>query len=250
MIAALQPCSFIDFDGHLAAVLFTQGCNLRCRYCHNPQLCAPTGDTTISFDEVIEFLASRSGKLTGVVVSGGEPSLHPELPRLLEMIVAAGFATKLDTNGLKPDAVLRIASDQLVDYVAVDVKLAPGMPSSWLCGADRQPESALQTLRGVVAEGVRCEARTTVVRELHDESILSMIARELASAGVGAWRLQPMRVSTVLDPTAKLSPPEPSTLAFAADVAASLGVEVVSRRSTNCYTSLYAGTRNAERQSS
>ena len=229
MIAGLQPCSFIDFPGRLAAVLFTQGCNMRCRYCHNPQLCPFEGEKEIVFEEVRAFLESRRGKLIGVVVSGGEPTLHKKLPGLLRKIRSLDFAVKLDTNGSRPGVVLDLAQDELLDYVAVDVKVAPGSSSLRLCGMEGQAEYALKTLRILVEAGIPCEARTTVIEGVHNAKGLGTIALALALAGVPAWRLQPVEARVVLDPDASLAPPAQDLLNRAAGFAASLGIDAVSR---------------------
>lgn len=239
MIGGLHPCSFNDFPGHLAAVVFTRGCNLRCRYCHNPSLCSVSGDPTHTVDEVASFLRTRAGKLTGVVVTGGEPSLHRELSTLLRTVRSLGFATKLDTNGMRPSRVAGLLDNGYVGYLAVDVKVAPGSSSSWLCGQEDQAELALETLGLAVRAGVQCEARTTVVRQVHGAAELASIARGVGSVGVSSWRIQPVRSNRVLDPSAPLEPPDLARLSDAVSLARSLGVnatvrnaEVVSGRST------------------
>ena len=186
MIGGLHPCSFNDFPGHLAAVVFTRGCNLRCRYCHNPSLCSVSGDPTHTVDEVASFLRTRAGKLTGVVVTGGEPALHGKLSNLLRTVRGLGFATKLDTNGMLPSRVAELFHNGCVDYLAVDVKVAPGSSSSWLCGREGQAELALETLALAVRAGVECEARTTVVRQVHGAVELASIARGVSVPLVSA----------------------------------------------------------------
>lgn len=229
MIGGFQPCSFIDYPGRIAAVLFTQGCNLKCRYCHNPQLCSPSAEPAVSIETVAAFLEKRRGKLTGVVVSGGEPTLHNSLHHLLHTIQSMGFPVKLDTNGTRPELVERLIAEKLVDFAAVDVKIAAGPSSLWLCGMENQADSALATLRLFVEAGIACEARTTVVDGLHNPENLSAIAEGLASAGVRAWRLQPVEAGKVLDPSVRLAPPEPELLARALDAARALGINASSR---------------------
>lgn len=226
MIAGLEPCSFIDFPGHLAAVLFTQGCNLRCRYCHNPDLCSATADKQIPLGSVYRFLEGRRDRLTGVVVTGGEPALHEALPDLLETVQSIGFAVKIDTNGTRKGAIERLVVKGLVDFVAVDVKVAPGSCSQWLCGVKHQAESALETLTGIIKAGVPCEARTTLVKGVHDAAALEAIACSLAAAGVRIWRLQPVRDGRVLDCSKPLVPPEPDILLRALNTARTLGIQI------------------------
>lgn len=230
MIAALHRCSFVDFPGHVAAVVFTGGCNLRCRYCHNPELCLAADAPGRSLQSVLDFLDTRHGKLTGVVVSGGEPALHAGLPAMLESIRTRGFAIKLDTNGTFPDAVKHVVDRGFIDYLAVDVKKEPGASSAWLCGADDQGTSALETLRHAARCGVPHEARTTVVGSEHGLDGLTRMARAFMDHGVRAWRIQIVETKRVLDPSADLAPPSDGVLACAVAVARDLGIDALVRR--------------------
>jgi pyruvate formate lyase activating enzyme len=230
MIAGLQSCSFIDFPGRLAAVLFTQGCNLRCRYCHNPQLCAPAGEEMLFIEDVSKFLRRRSGRLTGVVISGGEPSIHGQLRHLIDLVHSLGFGVKLDTNGMLPERVRDLVLVAHVDYVAVDVKVAPGTSSKWLCGADTQAESALKTVRYLVENGIQCEARTTLINSIHNTAELDSLVRALYAAGVRAWRLQPVRASRVLDQSLHWAPPDAEVILHAIATASSFGIEATCRQ--------------------
>jgi pyruvate formate lyase activating enzyme len=232
MIAGLEPCSFIDFPGRLSAVVFTQGCNLRCRYCHNPRLCSPSDGPGQHLGELEWFLAHRVGRLEGVVVTGGEPTLHQGLPALLRAARSLGFATKLDTNGTRPGAVLRLLQEGLVDFVAIDLKIAPGTSSLRLCGVERQAEQALETLGHVLSAGVPNEVRTTVVRGFHDRGQLQGIAEALASAEARTWRLQPVRPGRVLDPSVVPEPPAASLLTQAVATAEALGLDAAVRSSS------------------
>jgi pyruvate formate lyase activating enzyme len=227
LIAALTPCSLIDFPGHVAAVVFTQGCNLRCRYCHNHELCELRSDAAgVTMEDTRDFFESRIGKLSGAVISGGEPTLHGDLPVLLRTIRDLGFATKLDTNGTHPEVVQRLMDDHLIDHVAVDVKTAPGTSSRWLIGSDSQPRRALETLSIAIRGGLSCEARTTVVEPHHTLDGLMELAGSLAAEQVPIWYLQPAEIGpAILDPTAALQRPSDRMLSLAAELAAPLGLE-------------------------
>lgn len=230
MIAALHPCSFVDFPGRVAAVVFTQGCNLRCGYCHNPDLCRTSnGRDDDRQQRLLEFLGKRRGRLGGVVVTGGEPTLHQALAPLLRDIRELGFAVKLDTNGMSPAAIQALVAEGLLDFVAVDVKLAPGTSSLALCGADDQGRRAVETLCRLARCGVATEARTTVVQDFHDRFELQAIARAVAGTGAGAWRLQPVRSGRVLDPVASFLPPVGPVLRDAMAEAGALGLQVSTR---------------------
>lgn len=226
MIGGIESCSFVDYPENISAVLFMQGCNLKCRYCHNPQLIPRVADNTVPTLEVLRFLETRRGKLTGVVLSGGEPSLRNDLADLIGAIRSIGFPVKLDTNGTRPDFVLQLLADKLLDYGAVDVKISPGARSLELCGMENQADAAVETLRNFSTSGVPSEARTTVVDGLHDLEELQALALKLRSAGVRTWRLQPVEPETMLDASAKFIPPSGAVLERAVEYAVSLGLNV------------------------
>ena len=121
-IAGLVKNSFVDYPGLVAAVVFVPGCNMDCWYCHNRALWK--SGHRLETAEVMRFLEKRCGFLDGVVVSGGEPTLQPDLPQLIRDVKAMGYRVKLDTNGLKPDVVEALLAD--LDYVAMDIKAPPG----------------------------------------------------------------------------------------------------------------------------
>src|SRR6056297_2964372 len=127
----LQKTSLVDFPGELAATVFTPGRNLRCPYCHNPQLVIPPyPEDMITLDELDAFLNRRDGLLGGVCITGGEPLLHEDLPELLHLVRTHGLKVKLDTNGSFPDRLSGI----FVDYVAMDLKTAPSRYEKLLGG--------------------------------------------------------------------------------------------------------------------
>jgi pyruvate formate lyase activating enzyme len=122
--------SLVDYPGLVAAALFTRGCNLRCPYCHNPELVfGPLPSDMRSASEVLAFLHSRRNVLEGVCVSGGEPLLHPELPDFIREVRALGYKIKIDTNGTLPDVLERLAAD----YIAMDIKTLPEKYAALLC---------------------------------------------------------------------------------------------------------------------
>ena len=117
--------SLIDWDGRIVAVVFTKGCNFRCGYCHNPSLVIPRLlETTpdLNADEIFGYLERRRNWLDGVVVTGGEPTLHKDLAAFLERIRNLGLEVKLDTNGTHPDVLSELFRKKLVNFVALDVK--------------------------------------------------------------------------------------------------------------------------------
>src|SRR3990167_5850717 len=112
-IGGLQPFSLVDFPGTVCAVVFTVGCNFRCPYCHNPELVFEEPERIISEREVLGFLATRAGVLPAVVVTGGEPTIHKDLPEFLRAVRALGYRIKLDTNGTNPGMLRQIVKEKL-----------------------------------------------------------------------------------------------------------------------------------------
>lgn len=179
----------VDYPGKLAATVFTGGCNLRCPFCHNALLVTRLGESpTLTADEVLGFLSGRKGLLDGVVLSGGEPLMHPGAADFLEKVRELGFSIKVDTNGCFPDVLRDILDRGLADYVAMDIKNRPekypltvGIPGFSL----ENIEKSLTLLRGT---GIPYELRTTVVRQFHTPDDLEAIGRWLGD--VPAYYLQ------------------------------------------------------------
>lgn len=123
LIGGLQPFSMVDYPNKLCATIFTQGCNFRCPYCHNPRLVDPTlFETPLSVEATLQFLATRRGLLDGVCISGGEPTLQPDLEAFISAVRDLGFAIKLDTNGSHPSVLRTLLDRNLLDYIAMDIK--------------------------------------------------------------------------------------------------------------------------------
>ena len=123
-LLGLQRLTLLDFPGRIACTVFTGGCNLRCPFCHNSSLVHSVGEE-IKEEDFFAFLDSRRGRLEGVCVSGGEPTLHQNLPEFLAKIKEKGFLVKLDTNGTRPEMIANLISAGLVDYIAMDIKNSP-----------------------------------------------------------------------------------------------------------------------------
>ena len=120
-ISGLQPLSLTDFPGKVAAVFFTVGCNLRCPFCHNKSLWKENAPL-IPTKEITKFLENRQGQLDGIVISGGEPTLQPDLADFIDKVRSYGYLVKLDTNGMKPDIVQALLEKRCLDYIAMDIK--------------------------------------------------------------------------------------------------------------------------------
>lgn len=185
---AITPFTLLDFPGRSACILWVAGCNMRCGYCHNPEIVLGKG--TLGEDDALAFLRRRQGLLDGVVLSGGEATTWPGLTNFAAMAKALGFAVKLDTNGLRPDVVASLLERHLIDRVALDYKAPPARYEKvtgtlafvrfsrtldLLCGQQRVP----------------FEVRTTVHDALLDEGDVIAIAADLEQRGYrGALALQ------------------------------------------------------------
>lgn len=181
-IHGLQKMTLLDFPGLVACTVFLGGCDLRCPFCHNAEILDMNAPAVMDDKEFLEFLETRRGKLDGVAVTGGEPTLRPDLPELLSEIKRLGFKVKLDTTGNHPDMLKRIVGEGLVDYVAMDVKNSKERYAETvgLTGFDisRVDESISFLLRG----DVEYEFRTTVIKQFHDRDSFIGIAEWIKGA--------------------------------------------------------------------
>lgn len=182
-IGGFQPFTLSDFPGRAAAIVFTQGCNYRCPFCHNGALwpiASPNAIDAPTWTDraVLEFLASRRGRLEGLVVSGGEPTLQSDLADFLRQIKTLGFATKLDTNGSRPSVLRRLFDEQLLDYVAMDVK-GPADRYARLAGVEVDLTAIEQSIALIAESGVAHHFRTTwiesLLRESDREGVLALL---------------------------------------------------------------------------
>lgn len=174
-IAGLQKMTLLDYPGNVACTVFLQGCNFRCPFCHNSGLLSGEGPDELSEAEFFSFLESRRGLLDAVCVSGGEPTLQPELPGFLGRIKAMGYRVKLDTNGSRPDVLKALAEGSLLDYVAMDVKNSPCHYGRTVGIPAYDTKKIEESIRFLLTGAVDYELRTTVVDALHsDDSILRM----------------------------------------------------------------------------
>jgi pyruvate formate lyase activating enzyme len=249
-IAELQKLTLLDYPGEVACIVFTRGCNLRCPFCQNPDLVLPeffpeggipcsdafvqnisggctagdalaadSAEVELSERDFFEFLDRRRGKLSGVVISGGEPAVHVDLPEFIARIREKGFLVKLDTNGMNPGMLRRIIEASLVDYVAMDVKNSP-KKYAVTCGFASDPSLRLwrraeESISVLMSGHVPYEFRTTVAIGLHtDEDILEM-AQHIR--GARAWYLQQFidggsLVGAAGNPALRLVSPSPEAL--------------------------------------
>lgn len=195
-ILGLQKLTLLDYPGRLAAILFLGGCNFRCPFCQNRSLVlAPHTLPEIHPEELSAFLKKRSGMLDGICVTGGEPTLHADLPDLFRQIHDAGYLAKLDTNGTNPEMLRYLLDEKLVDYVAMDIK-AGRNNYGMVCGMEQpavnthlihiQESAAL-----LMNSSIEYEFRTTLVKGLHTADDITDISDWIN--GCRAWYLQSFR---------------------------------------------------------
>ena len=200
-VSAVQKFTTLDLPDRLSCIVFTPGCNFRCGYCHNPEFVLPEQliklqHSFIDESTVFSFLNTRIGKLDCVVISGGEPTLQRGLDDFLKRVKEMGFQTKLDTNGSLPDILKPLLENNLVDYVAMDVKTSLERYGE-LVGACIRPEAIKQSIKLVKTLAPEYEFRTTILNENHDEDTLKLMAEMLD--GVKRYALQGFRPAKTLD---------------------------------------------------
>lgn len=182
-IHGLQKLTLLDYPGKTACTVFLAACDFRCPFCHNSQLLdAGAAELVMDDEELLRFLKKREGMLDGVAFTGGEPLLSPELPALLRRIRTMDYAIKLDTNGNQPQRLRALIDEGLVDYVAMDVKNALPRYGETVGVAGFDTANIEQSIRLLLEDRVDYEFRTTVVRELHDESSFRGIAELIKGA--------------------------------------------------------------------
>ena len=192
--------TLIDYPGKTACMVFTIGCNFRCPYCHNPELVDETVEETFSEEYVLSFLQKREGLLDGLVITGGEPTMHDDLLPFIERVKAMGFLVKLDTNGTNPAMLKTAIEKKLVDYVAMDVK-APMRTYHKTVGRPVDTSAIRKSIRILMEGQVAYEFRTTVVKALLSPEDIEEIAKEIA--GAEQYYLQQFIPTTILNPQFK-----------------------------------------------
>ena len=215
IIGGLQKFSLLDFPGRVAAIIFTGGCNFRCPFCYNPMLVWPKGARKLNKknlikaktkekdhfalkqDDLFRFLEKRINKLEAVVITGGEPTLHPDLINFIKKIKRMGYLVKLDTNGTNPEMLIKLLEKKLIDYIAMDIK-APADKHEKVTGINKiRGSEALsfkiieKSVRIIKASGLPHEFRTTVVPSLIDKSDIIKIGKVIS--GAETWYLQKFR---------------------------------------------------------
>lgn len=179
IIGGYESCSLCDYPGCIASVIFTQGCNFDCPFCHNRQLIPlQAAVKPFDIDNVMDHLHRRKGKLDAVVISGGEPTIHEDLADLASEIKRLGFLVKLDTNGSRPDVLGDLISRKLIDFIAMDVK-APWNKYKALAGLYVDIEVIKESMTRIETSRLPHVFRTTYVPWLMNMEDIRLIAEVL-----------------------------------------------------------------------
>ena len=177
--AGFIKTTLINYPGNVAAALFLPGCDLRCPYCHNPELVLGTADDLVDIDEILAYLKKRQGLLQGVCISGGEPLVHDDLGELVKAIKGMDYLVKIDTNGTFPDRIL----DLEPDFIAMDIKTVPEKYPLLSPSRDATlPEKIKASIEIIKKSGIEHEFRTTVAPGVVDREDIQNICQLLSGA--------------------------------------------------------------------
>ena len=187
----------IDYPGEICAIVFTQGCNFRCPYCHNPELVNPElyGEN-LQEETIFSFLAMRRGKIDAVTITGGEPTIQHDLIEFVKRVRKTGYSIKIDTNGSNPEVIEKLISMKLLDYIAMDIK-SPADKFKMITKSHISYDKITQTTELIMKSGIPYEFRTTVLKKLLDENDILNIANSIRNAKL--YILQQFIPSKVLD---------------------------------------------------
>ena len=181
-ILGFQKTTLLDYPHKLASTIFVGGCNFRCPFCHNALIVNQDKSVDkISVESVYTYLKKRVGLLDGVCITGGEPTLYPDLADFIHSIKELGYSIKLDTNGSNPNMLSQLIHHRLVDYVAMDIKNSPNK-YSLTSGCNVNINDITQSIQILLNSSISYEFRTTIMKEFHDRSDFQAIAQWLHGA--------------------------------------------------------------------
>ncbi len=196
-IGGFHKVSLVDYPGRVSAVVFLNGCNFQCPYCHNPDLARGAAGGAVAAESVFSYLAARRGLLDGVVITGGEPTLQPGLANFCDTIRSMGYPIKLDTNGSRPECLASLITARRVDYVAMDVKT--DLPAYAAMSTEREIAARIRTSIDLIMDaGVDYEFRTTCIRPLVSVPVIKRITSLIKGARV--YAIQKFYAKKTLDP--------------------------------------------------
>ncbi len=203
LIAGLEKLTLLDYPGKVSATVFTVGCNFRCGFCHNPELVDARQIKNLSLikeKNIFDFLKKRKGFLDGVCVTGGEPTLQKDLPEFIKKIKKMGYLVKLDTNGYQPKILTNLLEDNLLDFVAMDIKTSP-QKYQQAVGKKIDVQKIFKSVELIKNSEINYEFRMTVVPKLAKLEDIKKISQWLDS--VKSFVFQQFRNDKVLSPAYK-----------------------------------------------
>ena len=200
VFGGIEKFTLIDYPGKIACMVYTIGCNFRCPYCHNPELVDETTDVHIPERELYDFLDTRKGMLDGVVITGGEPTMHADLPRVMQEIKNRRFLVKLDSNGTNPEMLREVIKKGLVDYIAMDIK-SPLASYGRTVARPVDIDAIRESVALIMASSVPYEFRTTLVKGMLSQGDIRQIGREIQGAKL--YVLQKFVSTKILNPQFK-----------------------------------------------
>lgn len=204
VIGALDKLTLLDYPGELAAIIFTQGCNFRCHFCYNPMLVVPESHgkasnkdypPKLSEGNLFSFLKNRIGKIDAVVISGGEPTIHSDLPAFISRIKSIGYKIKLDTNGTNSSILNHLIKERLIDYVAMDIK-APIDKYKDIVNTSTELHDVEKSIKILIEGSIPYEFRTTALPKVHNINDFEEMGKMIHEAKL--WYLQNFRGNTEL----------------------------------------------------
>jgi len=198
-IGGFEKSTLIDYPDKIACIIYTVGCNFRCPYCHNPELVDETAPE-VTLDSIMRFLRKRTDLLDGIVITGGEPTMHDDLPKVCYRIKKMKYLVKLDTNGTRPAMIKNLIDKKLVDYIAMDIK-SPIDKYSDIVSRPVFGEAIRQSIKIIMSSGIDYEFRTTVVKSLLTPKDMENIVKEIK--GAKRYYLQKFNDKRILNPQFK-----------------------------------------------
>jgi pyruvate formate lyase activating enzyme len=200
VIAGLEKNTLLDYPNRVAAIVFTYGCNLRCPYCHNPELVTEPFNRRdiVTQKYFFDFLKKRKGKLDGVVITGGEPLIQKDIDIFLKKIKKLGFLIKLDTNGSYPGKLKSLIKKALLDYIDMDVKYPKELYEQGLNGGKKVP-NILKSIQTIRDSGLEYSFRTTYVKSIHTVESVDEICKMIQ--GADTYYIQNFRAGKTIDPS-------------------------------------------------
>ncbi len=206
-IAGFKKQSLIDYPGHISSVIFTQGCNFRCGFCHNPDLVLHEKfGHTYSEEEILIYLKKYEKMLDAVCITGGEPTIHKDLPLFIQRIINLGLKIKLDSNGTNPEMLKLLISNNLIDFIAMDIKHILDLDKYKKATGNvinrKIYEKILTSIDLIKSSGIEHEFRTTVVKGLHTVEDILMLKNSFKKN----YKIQNFNPEVVLDPEVKYEP--------------------------------------------